>query len=147
MSKPLLAALIIILSIKCGYTSEKSNQISLFPEQQTSSEGFFSLSWNTYISNDNSNQMTLEIAAAQDFSKQTHRIDVSLQDKIHLTGFGEGVFYARLIDPDGNVVSSVARVDVKHHPLSRATALFFLGAVIFIGLVSYILRQNSKKEH
>ncbi|WP_310693435.1 fibronectin type III domain-containing protein [Thiohalophilus sp.] len=64
-----------------------------------------------------------------------------------VTGRSDGTYYyrARTVD-DGaaGAWSDIVKVQVKHHPLSRALGFFIVGAIVFLSIVIAILIGNRR---
>lgn len=64
-----------------------------------------------------------------------------------LTGRSDGLYHYRLrsLRPDGpGPWSEALRVEVRHHPLSRALLFFAMGALVFFATLAAILAGNRR---
>lgn len=65
-----------------------------------------------------------------------------------VTGRSDGDYYyrARIIDASGDsgAWSDPVRVEVTHHPLSRAFGFFIVGAIVFLAILIAILAGNRR---
>ena len=112
---------------------------------ERSREGYFQLQVNGL---DDDQAFIIELASAEDFSS----IDATFSPlgsfrQLSLSGFDDGTYYfrARLDnngEPGSAVHSNVLQVQVEHYPLWQALGLFGLGAVLFIALVTTLLRLH-----
>ncbi|WP_455219461.1 hypothetical protein [Kaarinaea lacus] len=111
------------------------------PELQTDSElataGYYRLSWQNNIAAD----FVLEEATDPTFSQVT--ILYQGPDTATLiSGRSDGTYYYRIRNMQDDIEtewSNVTRVEVSHHPLSRAFMFFGLGAFVFIATLVIVL--------
>jgi hypothetical protein len=101
------------------------------------SEGFITLSWKDMGRID---VVELVIASDPDFHHVMRRLSLASQHQVHLSGFSDGSYYARLLDANGNVLAPDAGFDVTHRNLGLASMLFALGAGLFVFLLVTLFR-------
>jgi len=117
-----------------------SNQTAiLLPDPQTVTEGYITLSWNELGENQ---PVVLQVATDAGLQKVIRSLHLQGQAKVHLSGFGDGVYYARLAAPDGQWLSAPARFEVQHRDLGLASLLFAIGAGLFCFLLATLFRFN-----
>ncbi len=103
---------------------------------QVASEGYISLSWNELASSDS--MITLEVARDPSFSPLVRRVQLKDQSQVHLSGFSDGDYYARLIVDGTEAQSPPISFRVQHRSLTAAWWLFGLGFVLFTLLVGLV---------
>ena len=104
------------------------------PQLQTDSElataGYYQLSWQGDINSD----YLLEESTDPSFSQSTILYE-GPDTATLVSGRSDGTYYYRIRfiqDDTESGWSNVTRVEVSHHPLSRAFMFFALGAIVFI---------------
>lgn len=142
----LLLLLIIPVVLPC---------LAATPDLQSDSElataGYFQLSWKTDVSGKEvSGDFTLEEAGDPEFSQAT-TLYSGPDTATLISGRPDGIYYYRIRSEQdtetNNAWSNTTRVEVAHHPLSRAFMFFALGAAVFIAtLVVVILGNKSSKQ-
>ena len=116
------------------------------PQLQTDSElataGYYQLSWQGDINSD----YLLEESTDPSFSQSTILYE-GPDTATLVSGRSDGTYYYRIRfiqDDTESGWSNVTRVEVSHHPLSRAFMFFALGAIVFIAtLVVVVLGSRS----
>ncbi|HEY9031112.1 MAG TPA: hypothetical protein VIM93_07110, partial [Kangiella sp.] len=83
----------------------------------------------------------LQLSTSESFSPELQRLDVTHQDKVHLTGYDDGTYFLRLLDEQQNILSNVASVTVTHHSFARVWLVFGIGAVMFTILIGYMISR------
>lgn len=152
------------MALNSGQCAEKTCLLQLEPVEQTTESGYYDLEWglaseSTTDKSDSSNQnnnsasnndiavaTTLEISNDKTFNNISHKINISYQDTIHLTGFSNGRYYIRLLDDSGERVSNIAQVGVEHHSMNRVWTIFTLGAILFVLLVGYMIAKAFRNQ-
>jgi len=145
------------MALNSGQCAENACSLQLEPVEQTTESGYYDLEWKSVgedalqksdpsnHNNDSENNSditiatTLEISSDKTFNNISHKINISYQDTIHLTGFSNGKYYIRLLDDSGERVSNISQVDVEHHSMNRVWTIFTLGAILFALLVGYMI--------
>ncbi|MCW8857208.1 MAG: hypothetical protein OQJ95_07590 [Kangiella sp.] len=160
MAIQLIAVIFFVFSLNsAAFSAENSSvcegvncELKLEPKEQSSNAGYFSVEWNTSSTNQidpeqvlidsaRKSPLYLQLATNESFSPQLQRLDVTHQDKIHLTGYDDGTYFLRLLDEQQNVLSNVASVTVTHHPLARVWLVFGVGALMFVILIGYMISR------
>lgn len=139
MTNKLLILAIIALSYSSLSYSASIQTLQL--DRELSTEGFITISWNNLTSR---SSVELQIALDQSFNKFVHKINLFNQDSVHLSGFKDGVYYARLIESNTNQVSNISSFTVKHRNLDSALNFFILGAALFLFLIATLFRFTQK---
>jgi len=126
-----LIALVLLLIYSRGYTIEA---FSLDIDNSLSREGFISLSWNHSTTiNDN---IIIEIDNDRLFVSPLHSIELRGQNNVHLSGFEDGIYYARILSK--GVPSNSIEFQVQHRSLTTAWSLFVAGLVLFCLLIVFM---------
>ena len=152
------------MALNSGQCAEKACSLQLEPVEQTTESGYYDLEWksvgedvpqknssvsqqSTSSSGDNiTTAVTLEVSNQKMFNNISHKIDISYQDSIHLTGFSDGVYYIRLLDKSGDQVSNISQVNVKHHSMGRVWIIFSMGAILFVLLIGYMIAKAFRNQ-
>lgn len=157
------------MALNSGECAGNVCSLQLDPVEQTVESGYYDLEWNPVgedhpqqtnstskqndpISGDlirggsvsgepRTTATTLEISNEETFNEISHKIDISYQDSVHLTGFPNGVYYIRLLDKSGMRVSNISQVNVEHHSMSRVWVIFTMGAILFALLMGYMVAK------
>lgn len=127
-------------------------EFELKPQEQSSNAGYFSVEWNSLTTNQSEDEQVLtdsaykapkylQLATNEGFSPELQRLDITYQDKIHLTGYDDGTYFLRLLDEQQNVLSNVATVTITHHPFERVWLVFGIGALMFAILIGYMISR------
>ncbi len=103
-------------------------------------EGYVTLKWNDSGSSNSS--VNLQIANDPGFRSLVRNLTLRAQHQIHLSGLENGVFYARLVNQQGQVLSSTAHWEVKHRSLQTAWLLFSIGLFLFSLLLFFAFRYT-----
>lgn len=141
MAKPLLLCAVLVQSALVWSQGLGTLQLS----DQKVSEGFITLSWNDLGEPQSvtlePQSVTLQVATDSEFNQLIRNIKLKGQTQVHLSGFEDGIYIARLLK--GNVaLTQPARFEVQHRALSDAVFLFAIGAVLFMLLVVTLLRYS-----
>lgn len=159
----LLGASLLVFS---GQLVTAAQAAELFKLQgpERSREGYFQLEVDGL---DDDQAFVIELSTSEDFSS----IDATFSPlgsfrQLSLSGFDDGTYYFRArLGSNGEVdkrvetehdeladesseqgeedtYSNVVRVDVEHYPLWQALGLFALGALLFIALITVLLRLH-----
>ncbi|ACV27464.1 hypothetical protein [Kangiella koreensis] len=160
MALQLIAVIFFVFSLNSAALSAESSsvcegvncELKLEPSEQDSNAGYFSVEWNSSNTNQidpqrvlidsaDKSPLYLQLSTNESFSPQLQLLDVTHQDKIHLTGYDDGTYFLRLLDEQQNVLSNVASVTVTHHPLARVWLVFGIGALMFVILIGYMISR------
>ena len=109
-----------------------------------SSEGFLSVRWSS-----SDPTWRVQIAADTTFSNLLWDFTTGTQEQAHVSGFADGAYYVRLVDPSTSNVMASARFEVKHRSLTLAIVLFGIGAALFVPLIVLVVRgaRSTAGEH
>ena len=103
---------------------------------QKVSEGFITLSWKDL----DAASITLQVATDSQVSKVIRTAQLTGQDQVHLSGFADGVYFARVLDTSGSTLSNTIRFEVEHRSSQSASLLFSIGAALFVFLIVTLFR-------
>ena len=109
---------------------------NLIASAQKVSEGFITLSWKDL----GDGSVTLQVGRDREFDQVMRSLQLTGQDQVHLSGFEDGVYFARLLSDTGASLSNTVRFDVEHRSLRSASLLFSIGAALFGSLVVTLFR-------
>lgn len=127
-------------------TASDTSEIILTGPERTVSEGYFQLEFQLAAPRDTQN-VIIERSTSEAFqSIEASYPPLGSFQTITLSGFDDGTYYFRAINTDTGLVSNVVAVSVQHYPLSRALVLFGAGAIIFMLLVTFILKAHRKTQ-
>lgn len=140
-------AVLALLGTNYGAQSKNNaDTVSLSPQEQTVSAGYFTLRYNDLSSI--SNPM-LQVAQNPSFDPLLRAYPIGGTEQISLSGFSNGDYYFRVHEPSSKQFSRAAKVKVEHHSLELASSLFSTGLMLFlflVGLVTYYSHKNNKAE-
>ncbi len=109
------------------------------------SEGFITLSFDDYAkSRPEQEPVHIQIATDSRFQNRVRDLTVTAQSQVHLSGFNDGDYFARIVSSAGQIVGQPAEFSVVHRNLTSATLLFGLGSALFIFLISCLVRFTQK---
>lgn len=133
----------MLISLNC--ISAMANEPILTTDNEQSTAGYFRLSWE---GTEGSNYV-LQEASDPEFS-QTSILYEGPDTATLISGRADGTYYYRIRysdqADDAGTWSNVTRVEVAHHPLSRAFMFFALGAIVFIATLVVVVMGN-KSSH
>lgn len=115
-----------------GYTSSSIGSV-LTVDDPTPRAGFFVLSWKPSAAN----SVVLQQSKQATFDG-VRQWPVDGVRAFTMSGLNDGVYFYRLVNNQGNALSGIVKVEVKHHSLVRAWILFVVGALLFSFLIRYI---------
>ncbi|GAA0204188.1 hypothetical protein GCM10009123_09360 [Kangiella japonica] len=122
------------------WPTEKETLTSKQQALEGDSEGESSVIKSALLDNDQHPATHLNISKNQNFSEVSHSIKIhSTQRAISLTGFSDGVYYAKLFDANKQAVSNTVRVIIEHHSMLKVWLIFLSGATLFLILIGYML--------
>lgn len=104
---------------------------------QKVSEGFIGLSWKQLSGQES---VRLQIASDPEFAHLVRELTLQGQNKVHLSGFENGKYFARLVASNGESLFNSVQFEVAHRDLRTAFVLFALGAGLFVLLLATLLR-------
>jgi hypothetical protein len=113
------------------------------------SEGFITLSFEGYPKEE---PVHIQISSDPQFQNLVRDIKLKAQSQVHLSGFNDGDYYARIVPIVSSSAASSAdqstmhstHFKVEHRDLKSATLLFGLGAALFVILVVSLFRFTRK---
>lgn len=143
----LLGCLLVICACWSQFAYSRSLQLSA--SETVSTAGYFSLNWhfNESIVNDPGGaDYILQKSTNPDFAAY-QQWQIHDATSFAMSGLESGNYYFRVGNhPNGEQWSNTVRVEVSHHSLAKAFALFLLGACLFVALLVVIL-VNRKAEY
>jgi len=137
--RPLAGAALVLASIWLASpaTSQPSTAFSASPSHST--DGVYQLEWTR------AGRVRIDESTRPDFGDAIV-IYEGTDRATTLSGRADGIYHYRLVpvDPPGDGAEGVGstppvRVEVAHHPLSRALAFFTLGLVVFTSTVGLVV--------
>lgn len=145
---------VYILLLCCSFTVQSepvqgswpggadANDVSITASAERVTEGFITLEFQGLPA---AEPFQLQVSTDPRFEKLLHNLKLVAQSQVHLSGFDDGDYFARVISPSGQPSASTAQFSVAHRDLNTATGLFGLGAVLFVLLVACLIRftQNN----
>lgn len=133
--------LVLMLLLSCSGPASAVQQLE-------SSEGFFILNFDHYsVAYDGLKITRLPAPHGQAEWDDLQIFDITGQRQVTLSGFGNGIYQARLIDSLGNKTPVlIAEVHVQHRSLSQALFLFGSGLMVFLLLAGLLWRFHYKEE-
>lgn len=135
---PLLLCVLLLTSPDMGLAAP-----TLETDTQLATAGFYQLQWDGAGATDHELQESLRA----DFSDPVTLYRGSDLATM-LTGRPDGEYHYRLraLHEDGpGPWSNTLRVEVQHHPLSRALLFFAMGALVFLATLAAILAGNRRR--
>lgn len=118
------------------------------PLENFTESGYVKLSWEWPSGHEDGSKHEFELQQAQDDQFSTFKTIYQGQDfATFLSGLRNGNYYYRVRVKEGSDMSDWSKpilVEVKHHSLSLAFALFGLGALVFLLTVGIIVQGNRK---
>ena len=104
---------------------------------QKVSEGFITLSWNEL---GEPQPVTVQVSTDPQAQQLVRSLSLQGQSQVHLSGFDNGVYFARLLNRGDVPLTRATRFEVQHRALSDAMVLFAIGAGLFVFLMVTLLR-------
>lgn len=130
-----LIFILLTLTVESTFADKK---LSITPD--ISNEGYFTLNWKQLESF--SPPYIIQTSKDIDFRKVIREISTTNPNQVHLSGFEDGKYYIRLLNAQKNQITNSVELIVKHQNLSHAFILFFIGLLLFIILITLIIRFN-----
>jgi hypothetical protein len=117
-------------------TASLANDAGFGVDRNPSHDGVYQLSWTA------PGPVVVEASPDPDFS-HAEVVYRGHDTASTLSGRPDGETWYRLLDADSNrVLAAPVRVEVRHHPLSRALTFFTVGLVVFVATVVLIVRGD-----
>lgn len=118
--------------------------IELQANTDVATAGYYQLQWKNAA-----NKLSVELQEADNAQFRNAESLYQGRDRARVvTGRSDGSYYyrARLVDVNGSTGawSDIVKVQVKHHPLSRALGFFIVGAIVFLSILTAILIGNRR---
>ena len=111
---------------------------TLKSDSNESSAGYYQLHW----TNNHTGDFILQESSKPDFSN-AELLYQGPDTATLVSGRKNGTYYYRVRSADAeNEWSNPVRVNVTHHPLSRAFMFFSLGALVFVATLTMVIRGN-----
>jgi hypothetical protein len=126
---------LLLLLLSWGFTGIAYAQPQLESDTGLSTEGYFQLSWHS----EQPGNFELQQSPSEDFHL-AHSIYRGQDMATVISGLPNGRYFYRVRQEDNPIWSDPVRVEVKHHPLSRAFGFFSLGAVMFLATLVVLIR-------
>lgn len=122
---------------------EPADGIRLSASETLSTAGYFQLRWsNQAVASDSVSTAPVDVILQQ---SKTSSFDTTTQwhitgdQQFSISGLASGHYFYRVGRQAERILwSNIVEVEVAHHSLSRAFALFALGAVLFLALIVVI---------
>ncbi|MCG8312573.1 MAG: hypothetical protein MI976_05105 [Pseudomonadales bacterium] len=128
--------LLMVVSSSSVVSAAETDAITLQASESLSTAGYFNLSWDKSAQN---HDFVLQQASSRGFDSPVEwRLGKTAS--FSMSGLENGTYYYRVgYWPKPQAWSNVVQVQVQHHSLGKAFAIFSLGALIFLVLVVVIL--------
>jgi hypothetical protein len=110
---------------------------ALQSDSELATAGYYRLSWQSNVAAD----FVLEEATNSTFSQAT-TLYQGPDTATLISGRSDGTYYYRIRNVQDDIEtawSNVTKVEVTHHPLSRAFMFFVLGATVFIATLIVVI--------
>ena len=141
----------VLLCIAVSSVTMAADVPTLESDSSVATAGYFQLSWQ----GSSSGEYLLQEAPDPDFTNAKNLYEGPDTASL-VSGRANGVYYYRIRDyrisdnaqaADAGSWSNVVKVEVAHHPLSRAFMFFTLGAIVFLStLVVVVLGNRAHKQ-
>lgn len=105
------------------------------------------MSWKDLGNANSYTPVNLQVAADNNFHHLVRDLTLHAQQQVHLTGFPNGVYFARLLDQHGRSLTHSTHFEVRHHNLQTAWVLFSVGFVLFTLLLFVVMRFTRQKKN
>jgi len=110
---------------------------SLAVNTELSKEGFVTLNWDAQ---NNATSVNLLISTDAAFTHRIYDLPLPGQNKVHLSGFEDGLYFARIVGEQLQPLSATVQFRVQHPSLNNAFLLFGIGLLLFLLLLACLLR-------
>ena len=109
------------------------------------SEGFITLNFDNYAQSLPAREpVHIQVSSDAQFQNPVRDLTLTAQSQVHLSGFNDGNYFARVVSSAGQTIGRPAEFSVVHRDLTSATLLFGLGAVLFFILITCLIRFTRK---
>lgn len=133
----------VLWVLLCSLANQTHAAYLLKAPDSPATEGYLSLEW-APAANHHSAEPSLLQVSHQVASGTTTTYPVHSQTRITLSGLTDGQYVAQLTDTNGDALSNSAQFRVEHRSLTVATALFALGALLFVALILTIFQLSRR---
>lgn len=135
---------LILTCLVCFCVPSLSAAVELQADTEVATAGYYQLKWQNGDSN-----VRFEVQEGGNRAFEQARQLYQGQDRATVvTGRSDGTYYyrARVVDANGSTGhwSDTIKVQVDHHPLSRALGFFTVGAIVFLASLVAILLGNRR---
>ncbi|TDX99678.1 hypothetical protein [Thiohalophilus thiocyanatoxydans] len=142
--KSLRERLRILTLIPLFFVASPASAIELESDSDVATAGYYQLKWEN-----GDKEVRFEIEEADNPAFDEARELYQGRDRATVvTGRSDGIYYyrARTVGVDGSTGdwSDTVKVEIDHHPLSRALGFFSAGAIVFIAILVAILIGNRR---
>ena len=137
---------IIFISNAWGSPQE---DFALASSSDLSTEGYMTFSWSlSDAGSPDHPSPLLQVATNPQFEPVVRQFPLhplNLEKaQIHVSGFHDGAYYARIGETNNTALSNVIQFQVKHRNLSAAFFIFSIGLLLFIGMCISLLRFSQR---
>ncbi|MDZ7660887.1 hypothetical protein [Thiohalophilus sp.] len=134
----------VLIFIPLFFATSICSAVELESDTDVATAGYYQLKWQNADKN-----VRFEIEEADNLAFDDARRLYQGRDRATvITGRPDGIYYyrARIAAVDGPTGSwsDTVKVEVDHHPLSRALGFFSIGAIVFIAILVAILIGNRR---
>ena len=84
--------------------------------------------------------VTVQVSTDPQAQQLVRSLSLQGQSQVHLSGFDNGVYFARLLNRGDVPLTRATRFEVQHRALPDAMVLFAIGAGLFVFLMVTLLR-------
>lgn len=140
-----ISLLFIVLFPLFSAASPSPAAPKLQSDSDLSTAGYYRLTWQSETAGDFELEEASDPAFAQAVNLYRGPDTATL-----ISGRADGVYYYRIRnihDETDTNWSNVTRVEVQHHPLSRAFMFFALGALVFVATLIVVIHGNKSHKH
>ena len=136
-----VTVLLMLLPMKSSWAESSIAQFSpvkLSTDNKMSTTGYFHLSWQT-----DAKRVELQEAQTPSFEKP-RTLYIGTDRATVVSGKPDGQWYYRIRDISGNQQGNWSEpvvVSIKHHSLGRAFGFFFIGMLVFVGILAIVIRS------
>lgn len=137
---PFIKILLIITAVIQPSFAWSAPLQALSAGTEVATEGYITLSWS------NKAAVNLQVARDQSFHVVLRDINLQGQKQVHLSGFYDGTYYARLLNDEGQLYSNEVSFQVRHRDLRMAWFLFAIGFTLFALMLITLFRFTQKSD-
>jgi len=134
----------VLIFVPLFFTASIGSAVELESDTDVATAGYYQLKWQA---TDTDVRFQIEEADNPAFD-DAHELYLGRDRATVVTGRSDGTYYyrARIVAVDGSPGSwsDTVKVEIDHHPLSRALGFFSVGAIVFIAILVAILIGNRR---